>query len=270
MKYGMIPDLAAMAVLIAILLLLRRRHPKKSGRSLAPRPGLYLHRGSGSASSTTQSSCAPASPVARRRARCPTSSLDWSSPSAGATSPSAAEPLLLYCRQYHSAPCGPYALRDGQLQSRPVPRLLASPDSSSASPARWPFAVDGLSFWRNLAGWSAMAWFVTHGTVRQAAYWELFCLYVLAAFAFQKSLPAKSAAGLPSSPVSSFGRSASSSIPGSCIIRSGRTSMNQIWNMQKFLISIGMLIVMLEDQITSNEWLALHDQPHRPAQPPPL
>ncbi len=36
--------------------------------------------------------------------------------------------------------------------------------------------------------------------------------------------------------------------------------ISHIWDMQKFLISIGMLIVMLEDQITSNEWLALHDQ----------
>jgi diguanylate cyclase (GGDEF)-like protein len=32
------------------------------------------------------------------------------------------------------------------------------------------------------------------------------------------------------------------------------------WNMQKSLISIGMILVMLEEQISSNEWLALHDE----------
>ncbi len=30
--------------------------------------------------------------------------------------------------------------------------------------------------------------------------------------------------------------------------------------MQKSLISIGMILVMLEEQVSSNEWLALHDE----------
>lgn len=34
---------------------------------------------------------------------------------------------------------------------------------------------------------------------------------------------------------------------------------SQFWNMQKFVITVGLLLVMLEDQIYSNEWLALHD-----------
>jgi diguanylate cyclase len=34
---------------------------------------------------------------------------------------------------------------------------------------------------------------------------------------------------------------------------------SHIWNMQKSLISIGMILVMLEQQASSNEWLALHD-----------
>ncbi len=34
---------------------------------------------------------------------------------------------------------------------------------------------------------------------------------------------------------------------------------SQLWNMQKFVITVGLLLVMLEDQIRSNEWLALHD-----------
>jgi diguanylate cyclase (GGDEF)-like protein len=32
-----------------------------------------------------------------------------------------------------------------------------------------------------------------------------------------------------------------------------------VWNMQKFIITVGLLLVLLERQIRSNEWLALHD-----------
>ncbi|HEY6414389.1 MAG TPA: GGDEF domain-containing protein, partial [Edaphobacter sp.] len=34
---------------------------------------------------------------------------------------------------------------------------------------------------------------------------------------------------------------------------------SQIWDMQKFLVIIGMLIVMLEQRVSSNEWYAFHD-----------
>jgi diguanylate cyclase (GGDEF)-like protein len=33
-----------------------------------------------------------------------------------------------------------------------------------------------------------------------------------------------------------------------------------VWNMQKSLISIGMILLMLEEQVSNNEWLALHDE----------
>ena len=35
---------------------------------------------------------------------------------------------------------------------------------------------------------------------------------------------------------------------------------SHMWNMQKSLISIGMILVMLEEQVSNNEWLALHDE----------
>jgi diguanylate cyclase (GGDEF)-like protein len=35
---------------------------------------------------------------------------------------------------------------------------------------------------------------------------------------------------------------------------------SEVWNMQKFIITVGLLLVMLERQIKSNEWLALHDE----------
>jgi len=34
----------------------------------------------------------------------------------------------------------------------------------------------------------------------------------------------------------------------------------QVWELQKFFLCIGMLLVLLEDQVASTQWLALHDQ----------
>jgi diguanylate cyclase (GGDEF)-like protein len=36
--------------------------------------------------------------------------------------------------------------------------------------------------------------------------------------------------------------------------------LSEVWNMQKFIITVGLLLVMLERQVRSNEWLALHDE----------
>ena len=35
---------------------------------------------------------------------------------------------------------------------------------------------------------------------------------------------------------------------------------SEVWNMQKFLITVGFLLVLFERQVESNEWIALHDQ----------
>ncbi len=34
---------------------------------------------------------------------------------------------------------------------------------------------------------------------------------------------------------------------------------DEIWNLQKFLVTIGMLLVLLEQQVSTNEWYAFHD-----------
>ncbi len=108
--------------------------------------------------------------------------------------------------------------------------------------------------------WLPMAWLVQQNSFRAAAYWGLFYLYTLAVFAFQKSLPRNSTGKI--------------AIMGGFFVWAlcflihpwipnyshWENLVSEVWDMQKFLISIGMLIVMLEEQITSNEWLALHDQ----------
>jgi diguanylate cyclase len=39
-----------------------------------------------------------------------------------------------------------------------------------------------------------------------------------------------------------------------------RTLVDQTWDMQKFLIATGLLLFLLEEQLASTQWLALHDQ----------
>jgi diguanylate cyclase len=112
----------------------------------------------------------------------------------------------------------------------------------------------------HIACWLPMAWLIHQNYFRGAAYWGLVCLYILAGLSFQKSLPSKSTGKIAI--MGGFFVWALCFLvhPWVPIYSHWDNLVTQVWNMQKFLISIGMLIVMLEDQITSNEWLALHDQ----------
>jgi diguanylate cyclase (GGDEF)-like protein len=105
------------------------------------------------------------------------------------------------------------------------------------------------------------SWFaVSHNAYRDATYLLLFFLYLYAAIAFQASLPKKS-----------LGKVA---VVGGFVIWSlvflfhswvtnhpqYQDIADQIWDMQKFVVTIGMLLVMLEEKVSSNEWYAFHDQ----------
>ncbi|MCU1223386.1 MAG: hypothetical protein JWQ42_1479 [Edaphobacter sp.] len=103
-------------------------------------------------------------------------------------------------------------------------------------------------------------WLFTSGSLfRDAAYFSLFAIYLATAVVFQFSLPTQS-----------LGKFA---IVGGFVIWSlvfllhawvsqrpeYDAIADQVWNLQKFLVTIGMLLVLLEQQVTSNEWYALHD-----------
>ena len=103
-------------------------------------------------------------------------------------------------------------------------------------------------------------WFaITYGLYRDAAYFGLFFLYLSVAIVFQLSLPRKSigkyaiVAGFVIWALVFLFHSWVSSHPQFSDIAS------QIWDMQKFLVIIGMLLVMLERRVASNEWYAFHD-----------
>ncbi len=119
----------------------------------------------------------------------------------------------------------------------------------------WRFA---LSY---VGGWIAIAFLLHAADYRSAVYWSLCCVYAIAALNFKRRLPNKSTGRLAI--VTGF------TIWSLCLVLhpwivahyGGYADIaSHVWNMQKSLISIGMILVMLEEQISSNEWLALHDE----------
>src|SRR3984885_6690940 len=112
----------------------------------------------------------------------------------------------------------------------------------------------------HVCGVMAMGYLIHISDYRAAVYWSLCCVYATAAVNFQRRLPAGSTGKLAI--VTGF------TIWSLCLLlhpwivryREYADITSHIWNMQKSLISIGMILVMLEEQVSSNEWLALHDE----------
>jgi diguanylate cyclase len=107
--------------------------------------------------------------------------------------------------------------------------------------------------------WIPIWLFASAGSFRDAAYFVLFVLYFATAGVFQISLPRKSlgkVAIVVGFVVWSFVflfHSWVTNHPGYDAIA------DEIWNLQKFLVTIGMLLVLLEQQVSTNEWYAFHD-----------
>ena len=112
----------------------------------------------------------------------------------------------------------------------------------------------------HVCGWLAMGYLIHRAEYREAVYWSLCCVYTIAAANFQRRLAPNSTGRLAI--VTGF------TIWALCLLlhpwivtyRAYAEIASHIWNMQKSLISIGMILVMLEEQVSSNEWLALHDE----------
>lgn len=126
--------------------------------------------------------------------------------------------------------------------------------SSLALRKNWRFALF------HLAAWGIVAALVLRGEIRPAVYWSLACVYAIASVNFYRRLEGRSAGRV--AVVLGF------SIWSMCFFfhpmivdRAPYAELaSHIWNMQKSLISIGMILVMLEEQVSNNEWLALHDE----------
>ena len=110
-----------------------------------------------------------------------------------------------------------------------------------------------------LCTWIPIWLFASAGSFRDAAYFLLFVLYFATAVVFQFSLPRRSlgkvaiVAGFVIWSLVFLSHSWASNHAGYDAIA------DEIWNLQKFLVTIGMLLVLLEQQVSTNEWYAFHD-----------
>ncbi len=109
-------------------------------------------------------------------------------------------------------------------------------------------------------GWAGFIGAVLQADFRFAIYWILFWVYMTAAVCFARRLPR-----------SSTGRYAvvlGFAVWSLCFLTHAWVFEHpvylpyaqDIWDLQKFFVAIGMLMVMLEDQVARNRDLALHDE----------
>jgi len=112
----------------------------------------------------------------------------------------------------------------------------------------------------HLFGWIGMAWLVVHGQFRPAVYWSLSCVYSIAAVNFSRRLPRNSTGRLAILTGFTIWALCFLIHPSIVSYTAYADIASHVWNMQKSLISIGMILVMLEEQVSSNQWLALHDE----------
>jgi diguanylate cyclase (GGDEF)-like protein len=107
--------------------------------------------------------------------------------------------------------------------------------------------------------WNTAWFYASHHMFRDAIYLPLFVLYLSVAVVFQFSLPSKSLGKVAI--VLGFTIWALVFLLHSWVTDHPQylSIAAEIWDMQKFLVTIGTLLIMLEHQVTTNEWFARHD-----------
>jgi diguanylate cyclase len=257
MNFSFLPDLLALTILIVILLLLRRRHPQ--GRADIWLLGLFFTLVEAVAHTFYPANALPPKSLHLIVMDCYLLAgvvFVWAS---GGYSFSKniellylslnALPLLaittLYGLHVYSAVAFFTCIAAG---------LVIGVSSSLYLRHNWRYAS------LHVYGWLAMGYLIHRAGYREAVYWSLCCVYTIAAVNFQRRLARNSTGKLAI--VTGF------MIWALCLLlhpwivqyRAYADIASHIWNMQKSLISIGMILVMLEEQVSSNEWLALHDE----------
>ena len=107
--------------------------------------------------------------------------------------------------------------------------------------------------------WIAIATFALHGNYRAAAYWGLGAVYTAAALRLWSRLR-QATLGRLTVCISLLVWAASFFIHPWILFNPRYFPVaDLIWTMQKFFVTIGMLLVLLEDKVRENEYLAHHD-----------
>ncbi|WP_263366407.1 GGDEF domain-containing protein [Edaphobacter bradus] len=263
MNVNLLPDLAALAALLAVLHFLRRRHPQERvGLWIigllfifleAIAHTLYADRGPRHMPSHIVALdsylaagiiflWAAARPLYSRR-----STLIYLL----ANTPPLALLLTIYGLDLRTQPVYRIVIICGQLVGVLSPFLIARTVRLRAA---WWLIVTQLLIWTPL-------WFsVASRNYRETAYFPLFVVYLATGVVFQLSLPRRSLGKICI--VAGFTLWALVFLFHSWVAARPQYTdfAAQIWNMQKFLVTIGMLLVLLELQVSSNEWYAFHDQ----------
>ena len=256
MNYAFLPDLFALTILIAILLMVRRRHSE--ARADAWLLGLFLTLIEAVAHTFYAREGMPASILHVIVVDCYMLAglvFIWAAGDQRLTHTS----RMLYLSLNGVALLGlttVYGLNI-RVSRAYVPVIVAGIVLGVASSIflrhKWRYAV------LCMLGWTAIAVLVSHGMFRQAVYWCIGCVYAIPALNFQRRLEKHSTGKL-------------AIVTGFCIWAlcfffhpwivtkiAYADVASHVWNMQKSLISLGMILIMLEQQASSNEWLALHD-----------
>ncbi len=263
MNYQLTPDLAAMATLLTILYFLRRRHPQEGvGLWLVGLLFIFVE-------AIAHAFYTPAGP--------------WHLPShiVALDAYLAAGVIFLWAAGRHLYSRTP-ALLYILISAAPLAAVLTAYGLDIRSPLIFHVCIAcGLLFgvispfvlartWKIAKGWGLILgqifvwvpmWFaISFNLYRDAAYFGLFSLYLSTAVVFQLRLPRKSLGKYAI--VGGFVLWSLVFLFHSWVTNHPRyiDFASQIWDMQKFLVTIGMLLVMLEQQVSSNEWYAFHDQ----------
>lgn len=110
------------------------------------------------------------------------------------------------------------------------------------------------------AGWTAATFLIHAGLYRDAVYWAVACLYTTAAWNFSRRLERGNTGRIAI--VAGFSAWALFFALHPWIV--SHRDLSEIaahfWNLQKSLISIGMILVMLEQKASADAYLAHHDE----------
>ena len=110
-------------------------------------------------------------------------------------------------------------------------------------------------------GWTAIGLLVFRHDYRSAVYWSVGCIYAIAALNFQRRLERRSTGKVAIVVGFSIWALFFMTHPWVMDHYAAHADIaSHVWNLQKTLISIGIIVMMLEEQVTTNEWLALHDE----------
>lgn len=256
MNYAFIPDLFALTILIVILLMVRRRHSE--ARADAWLLGLFLTLIEAVAHTFYARDGMPAGVLHVIVVNCYMLAglvFIWAAGDQRLTHTS----RLLYLSLNGVALIGLTTIYGLNIRvSRAyypviIAGIIAGVASSIFLRHKWRYAV------LSILGWTAIAVLISKGDFRQAVYWTLACLYAITAINFQRRLERHSTGKFAI--VTGFAIWALCFVvhPWTVSSKDYADVASHVWNMQKSLISIGMILIMLEQQASSNEWLALHD-----------